>query len=95
MSYSYLDGRTLFFHGVANIHQDARPPSDPTIGVTEKFGTLKIDHSGKAVRLEPIGTDSGWWIGFRPREPEKFRENKDRREFSYLGQQVVPDLICY
>jgi hypothetical protein len=51
MNYSYLDGRTLFFHGVANIHQDTRPPRGPTIGLTEKFGTLKVDQSGKAVRL--------------------------------------------
>jgi hypothetical protein len=95
MNHSDLDGKTLFFHGPANSHEDRRPPAAPTIRDTERFGRLKVDHSGKAVRLEPIGTDSGWWIGFKPGDPEKFRPNKDRQEFRYLDQQVVPDFLHY
>jgi len=95
MSYAYLDGKTLFFHGVRNIHDDRRPPVGPTIRDTEKFGKLKVDESGRAVRFEPIDPDRGWWIGFRPGEPEKFQENRDRREFTYRGQQVVPDFFSY
>jgi hypothetical protein len=95
MNYSHLDGKTLFFHGPANTHEDKRPPAGPTIRATEKFGRLKVDHSGKAVRLEPIATDSGWWIGFERGQPEKFRPNKDRREFTYSRQQVVPDFLYY
>ena len=95
MNYADLNGKTLFFHGAANIHEDQRPPTGPTIRDTEKFGRLKVDRSGKAVRLEPVGTDSGWWIGFKPGEAEKFRENKNGQEFLYLGQQVVPDFLHY
>jgi hypothetical protein len=95
MSYAYLDGKTLFFHGPANIHEDRRPPTGPTIRDTERFGRLRVDQSGKAVRLEPIGSDSGWWIGFKPGEPEKFTENKDSREFTYRGERVVPDFFRY
>jgi hypothetical protein len=96
MSYSHLDGKTLFFHGPANIHEDRRPPIGPTIRQTEKFGRLRVDQSGKAVRLEPVGTEiPHWWIGFSPGQPEKFVENKERREFTYRGQQVVPDFYCY
>jgi hypothetical protein len=95
MNYSDLDGKTLFFHGAANSHEDRRPPAAPTIRDTEKFGRLKVDHSGKAVRLEPIGPDSGWWTGFKPGTPEKFKLNTDRQEFTYQGQQVVPDFLHY
>jgi hypothetical protein len=89
MSFSHLDGKTLFFNGPAKIHGEGQP----TIRDTKRFGRLKV--SGKAVRFEPIEPDSAWWIGFRPDQPEKFRENKDRREFTYRGQQVVPDFLCY
>jgi hypothetical protein len=93
MNYSQLDGKTLFFNGPANIHQGRRPPAPPTIHVTERFGRLKV--RGRSVRLEPIGTDSGWWIGFKPGEPDKFRPNKNRQEFRYLGELVVPDFVHY
>jgi hypothetical protein len=95
MSYVHLDGKTLFFHGSKNIHEDKRPPTGPTIRDTEKFGRLKVDQGGKALRLGPMGTASSWWIEFRPGEPEKFRENKERLNFPYLGQQVVPDFVYY
>jgi hypothetical protein len=95
MSYFHLHGKTLFFDGVANIHEEKRPPVGPTICHTERFGRLHVDQSGKAVRFEPIDTDSGWWIGFKPGEPEKFKENNERREFTYRGQQVVPDFFFY
>jgi hypothetical protein len=89
MDYSYLDGKTLFFHGPANIHEDKRPPTGPTIRDTERFGRLKV--SGNAVRLEPIDNDSGWWIGFKPEEPAKFSANKERQQFPYRGESVTPD----
>jgi hypothetical protein len=95
MNYSHLDGKTLFFHGPANSHEERRPPTAATIHDTEKFGRLKVDQSGKAVRLEPIAPDSGWWIGFKPGVPEKFRPNKDRQEFRYQDQHVVPDFLHY
>jgi hypothetical protein len=90
MNYSHLDEKTLFLHGPATIYDD-KEPTTPTIGNTKRFGRLKV--SGKAVRLEPVDDDSGWWIGFKPGEPEKFRQNNDGEEFTYLGKQVVPDFL--